>query len=202
MEAADFLPATEESSRVLWGSIIAALALETIILVAVGTHEHWLPRAAKPVDESNFIEAQVFVPPETHLTEEKAQPAVAKPEATISKVANKGREAKPSEKVMPEENKTEGGPPLAPTHGPIATFSPSPKLPSYLQEADLHASVVIDFYVKADGSAEPRLAGSSGNEELDALALETAKKWKFRAGEQDHKAIDSKVRLRIVFDVQ
>jgi TonB family protein len=203
MEAADFLPSREhESRRVTWAAVGVALLVEAVLLVAVGTHESWLGHRAKTTDESNFVEAQVFVPEQTHLVEEKPQAAPAKPEATISKVPNKGREAKPEEKAAPEENKTENGPQLAPTHGPVAIFSPAPKIPAYLQEADLHASVVIDFFVAADGTASPRLVGSSGNEELDAIALESVKKWRFHAAEQDHHPLDAKVRLRINFEVQ
>lgn len=204
MEAADFLPSLEhESTKVTWGAVGVALLLETILLVAVGTHEQWLGHRAKATDESNFIEAQVFVPQETHLVEEaKPQAAPAKPEATISKDPNKGRVAKPDEKVAPDENKTDSGPKLAPTHGPVAIFSPAPKIPAALQEADLHTSVVIDFFVAVDGTANPRLVGSSGNEELDAIAIAAVKKWRFHPAEQDHHPLDAKVRLRILFEVQ
>jgi len=75
-------------------------------------------------------------------------------------------------------------------------------IPSYLQDQNFKTSVVIDFFVSALGSVTPKLVGSSGNEELDALALNTAKKWQFRAAEKDHHTIDSKVRLRIIFEVK
>lgn len=204
MEAADFLPSLEHGTRkVTWAAVSAALLLEVIVLVAVGTHEQWLGHHTKATDVANFIEAQVFVPQETHLVEEsKPQAAPAKPEATVSKDPNQGRVAKPEEKVASEENKTDSGPKLAPTHGPVAIFSPAPKIPSSLQEADLHTSVVIDFLVSADGSAIPRLVGSSGNEELDAIAIASVKKWRFHPAEQDHHPLDAKVRLRILFEVQ
>lgn len=204
MEAADFLPSLEhESPRITWGAVGVALLLEAIVLVAVGTHEQWLGHHEKAADESNFIEAQVFVPQQTHLVEEsKPKAAPARREATISKDPNKGREAKPEEKAASEQNKTEGGPKLAATHGPVAIFSPAPKIPPSLEEGDLHTSVVIDFFVAADGSAIPRLVGSSGNEELDAIAIAAAKKWRFQAAEQDHHPLDAKVRLRILFEVQ
>jgi TonB family protein len=204
MNAADFLPSRDdENPRIIWGAVLVALAVEALLLVVVGNREAFLGRPTKAADESNFIEAQVFVPQDTHLVEQtKPVAAPAKPEVAISKDPNKGRVAKPDEKVAPEENKTEGGPQLAPTHGPVAIFSPSPKIPPSLQEGDLHASVVIDFFVAADGTATPRLVGSSGNEELDAIAIDTAKKWRFHAAEQDHKALDAKVRLRILFEVQ
>lgn len=203
MEAADFLPKpVPGENRIFWRAALVALVLELAVLTALGARDKWLSHRPKVLDESNFIEAQVLIPQETHLVEEKPKASLAKPEATVSKVPDKGRVAKPEEKVLPEENKTESGPKLAPTHGPVAVFSPAPKIPAYLQDNDLHASVVIDFFVAANGNAEPRLVGSSGNEELDAIAIAAAKKWRFQPAENDHHPADAKVRLRIVFEVQ
>jgi TonB family protein len=61
---------------------------------------------------------------------------------------------------------------------------------------------VIDFFVDSQGESTPRLVGSSGNEELDAITLATVKKWQFRPAEQDGKPIDAKTRLRVEFEVQ
>jgi len=195
-----FEPDAGFERKLLRRSLVAALIFELLALTAFGTNWHWLAHPPKTDDTSNFIEAQIFeLPPEAQLMEKTA--VHAKPEVTISKTPNKGREAKPDEKVQ-EENQTQSGSQLAPTHGPVAIFSPSPKIPAYLQDKDLHTSVVIDFFVTAQGIATPRLVGSSSNEELDAIALAAAKKWQFRAAEKDHLPIDSKVRLRIMFEVQ
>jgi TonB family protein len=129
-------------------------------------------------------------------------PAPHKAEVAISKVPKKGRAPKPGENPLNEQNQTTSGPPMAPTHGPVALFAPAPVIPPYLQNQDLKATAVIDFFVTAQGGVSPRLVGSTGNEELDAIAINTAKKWQFRPAEQDHKPVDSKVRLRIVFEVK
>ena len=140
---------------------------------------------------------------EAHLTEEKhaATPAPPQHEAAISKNPNQGRKSKPNENPFPEQNQTKEGPPMAPTHGPVALFAPPPQIPSYLQNQNLKASAVIDFLITAQGGVTPRLVGSTGNEELDAIALAAARNWQFRPAEKDHKPVDSKVRLRIVFEV-
>ena len=202
-------PAPEESSRVLWLAGLAAFLVEAGILTAAGWHSHWLAHPPNPqADESRFIEAQVYeTPPAAHLVDHsKPTPVVAKrhAEAVISKVPSQGRakkaeEAKPA---APEENVTEAGPKFAPSHGPIAIFSPPPVIPSYLRSQDLHASVVIDFFVTGQGVATPHLVSSSGSEELDAIAIAAAKKWQFRPAEKDHAPVDARVRLRIVFEVQ
>jgi len=191
-------------SKVLLVSGVAALALEFVVLTSLGIYDHWLAHPQKQgLDTTQFVEAEmVQVPDEPKLEENKKVNIPVQREATLSKVAGKGREAKPQEKQLSENNQTQAAPPLGPTHGPVSVFAPQPLIPSYLQDQNFKTSVVIDFFVSALGSVTPKLVGSSGNEELDALALNTAKKWQFRAAEKDHHTIDSKVRLRIIFEVK
>jgi TonB family protein len=196
------IPSHDDGRRLLICGVLAVL-IEMITLFVVGFQGHWLAHPSTDLDESRFIEAQVFeIPKEAHLVEEKPKAApVSHAEPTLSKIPQKGVASKDQRKIE-EENQTDSGPKLTATHGPLAIFAPAPVIPSYLRDKDLKASVVIDFYVNAQGVATPRLAGSSGNEELDAIAIQTAKKWQFRPAEQDHKPVDAKVRLRIVFEVQ
>lgn len=192
-------------ARVFGIAFLAAMLFEASLILAVGFQGHWLAHPKGTEDDPRFVEAQIFeMPQEAHLVDErpKAPRKAARPELALSKVADKGRQKQPGERPLQEENQTQAGPPLAPTHGPLVIFSPAPTLPSYLRNENIKTSVVIDFFVNAQGIATPRLVNSSGNEELDALALATAKKWQFRPAEQDHRAIDAKVRLRINFEVQ
>ncbi|PWU10752.1 MAG: hypothetical protein C5B47_01770, partial [Verrucomicrobia bacterium] len=131
-----FEPDEVSERRTLGFSLLVALLIESCLLTIFGWHNHWL---AHPVQSDShtgkFIEAQIFeLPPEAQLTEKTKAPAPAKAEATISKVPNKGREAKPDEGKIQEENQTQPGAQTAPTHGPVAVFSPAPKIPTYLQE--------------------------------------------------------------------
>lgn len=185
-------------------SAVVACALELFALYLASGDRHWLTHSKKDVllDSSKFVEAEVVqMPKEAHLTEEKKVAAPAHKEFAISKRAGVGRKAQSSESAMPVQNQTQAAPSMPSSHGPVVISSPSPKLPAYLQEQNLKASVVIDFSIAADGSPNPRLVGSSGNEELDALAIATAKNWQFRPAEKDHQAVYSKVRLRINFEV-
>jgi TonB family protein len=195
-----------QAHSVLTRAALAAFLIEAIILTAVGWHSHWLahPQKTSGIDPSHFVEAQIFeMPEQTHLVTKEKQVEVAKPEHAISQVVDQGRKAKPNESIIPEKNEaqSDSGAPVAPTHGPVPVFTPAPVIPSYLQNQDLHASIVIEFLVTAQGVVTPRLLSSSGNEELDSIGLATAKRWQFRPGEDNHKAVDSKVRLRIVFEV-
>ncbi|MEO7164878.1 MAG: TonB family protein, partial [Bdellovibrionia bacterium] len=156
------------------------------------------------LDATQFLDAQVFeVPARTHLVEEKkvARVVKAKAEVALSKTPSQGKTPPLPPTSLQEENQTESGERSAPSHGPVAVFAPPPKIPSYLQNREFKTAVAIDFYVNSKGGVITKLVGPSGSDELDAIALESVKKWIFRPAEKDHKAIDSKVRLRIVFVV-
>ena len=190
--------------QILIKSALAAFVTEAILLTAVGWHEHWLahPQKTTSQDDSRFIETEIFeIPSEAHLTEQKKSPQIKKSEVTLSRRPNKGQASKNPPSIE-EENQTESGPLIAKSHGPVAIYAPAPVIPHYLQDRDIHTHVVIDFYVNSQGTAIPRLMSSSGNEELDAIALETVHQWKFRPAEKEGKVTESKVRLRIVFEVK
>jgi TonB family protein len=199
----EFAPHPKES-KILFAAAGVAFLLESVVLISVGLQQAWLSKPpAKQLDASQFIEAQMIqAPEEPHLKDEKKIAAPAPKEVALSKKVDQGRVAKPNENPLQDQNQTQGGPALGPTHGPVATFNPAPTIPSYLQNQLLQASVVIDFFVTASGVTTPKLVGSSGNEELDALAIATAKRWQFKPGEKDSKPVDAKVRLRINFKVE
>ena len=95
----------------------------------------------------------------------------------------------------------ESSPDLGPTHGPVAFYTPAPVIPAYLRNQNLKTSVVIEFLITAQGVVAPRLLDSSGNDELDAIALRTAAQWQFKPAAKDNVPVDSKTRLRILFEV-
>jgi TonB family protein len=203
MSTLDISQISKEDSRILWRAAPIAIIFEFVILTLMGIQEHWLahPQKTTGLDASKFIEAEVFqIPKESHLTSEK--PVVVKTkEVAISKKVSEDKKTSAAQTKQEEENQTESGPKMAANHGPVAIAAPSPVIPSYLQDKEINSSVVIEFLVNNQGLATPKLIGSSGNDELDAIALETVKKWQFRPAEQNHKPIDSKVRLRINFQV-
>lgn len=201
--------AADKNKFLLFKSGLIAFLIEFTFLTAIGWQEHWIAHPQKTTlsDESRFIEAQVFEMPHErpHLVETKKQPAVGKvqSEPVLSKKPGQGKTQKTNlHPPLEEQNKTEEGPQIPPTHGPVVVYSPKPVIPSHLLEMDIQGEAVIDFYVNAQGVATPHLMGSTGNEELDALTLATVKKWVFRPAEKNHKPVEDKVRLRIVFEVK
>ncbi len=191
-------------SKILVKAFFLAALVEFSILTAFGIQEHWLAHPQKEgLDESKFIQAEVFQPPpEGHLTEVKRTAAPRVHERVISKTTTTTKAQRISTPAAVEEkNQTVAGPQALANHGPVALVAPAPSIPSYLRDKDINSSVVIEFLVNSQGTAVPRLIGSSGNDELDVIALNAAKQWRFRPAEQNHQAIDSKIRLRINFDV-
>jgi TonB family protein len=196
------LPDTQQSmeARAFRSAALFALILEAAALALLGlSQSRWLSHLGRAVEAADYIEAQVMsLPEEAHLVSRDA--AAAAPEEVLSKVAGRGKKAKPGQKLE-DKNQTQAGPALGATHGAVALYAPAPVIPPYLRDRELKASVVIEFLVSAQGQAEPRLLGSSGSEELDAIALSTVRKWRFAPAEQEHHPVDSKTRLKILFEV-
>jgi TonB family protein len=151
---------------------------------------------------TDYIETQILqMPADAHLSGEKAS---TDDEEIVFNPRHKTRKVFPKEppKKTEEQNQVDAGPDLGPTHGPVALYAPAPVIPQYLRDQNLKTSVVIEFLITAQGLVTTRLLDSSGTEELDAIALNTVSKWKFKPAAQNNAPIDSRTRLRIVFEVQ
>jgi protein TonB len=113
----------------------------------------------------------------------------------------------PPETVAKNTAETMPPPPPKP-HVPVltevaATYSPEPTIPDDLRDSDLDTKVTAQVMVSAEGTpTDVKITQSSGNSELDSLAAETAKKWRFKPATKDGVAVESKVNLHIEFQVQ
>lgn len=116
-------------------------------------------------------------------------------------------------KVIPEPT-----PMPRPTPAPVPTPEPSPRAPEYteaealdhikpsipdsLRTDVLDATVIAEFIVSAEGTpASVKITQSSGNPDLDDLALKTARQWRFKPATRDGQPVESTVRLHIEFQV-
>lgn len=176
-----------------------ALGLEILFFLALGLGR--LPFLRNRFDSANYVEAQIVqLPANAHLT---GTTAVKDDEEIVfsRKQSHKKKTEKKEQPKAPEQNQVEAGPQLGPTHGPVALYAPEPVIPVYLRNQNLKANVVIEFLITAQGAVTPRLLDTSGNDELDAIAIKTASKWQFKPAAQDNVPVDSKTRLRITFEV-
>lgn len=85
----------------------------------------------------------------------------------------------------------------------VAVDTPKPTIPDTLRADSLDATTVAEFTVGADGKATSvQLVKSAGNAELDSLAVDAARRWRFRPATRDGQPVESVIRLHIEFEVQ
>ncbi len=190
----------DEDQKRLYRSAGIALGFELLFFLALGVGH--LPLFHNPFDSASYVDAQIIqLPANAHLS---GAAAVKDDDEVVYHQRQKRfkplKKQEPPQK--PEQNQVDQGPDLGPTHGPVALYSPAPVIPGYLRDQNLKTSVVIEFLITAQGIVTPRLLESSGREELDAIAVNTVWKWKFKPAAQNNVPIDSKTRLRILFEVQ
>jgi TonB family protein len=177
-----------------------AVALEVLFFLGLGLGH--LPFLRNPFNSTDYVEAQIVqLPPNAHLTGAEAVKDEDEIVFSHKQSPKKKEEKKEKPKTNEPQNQVEAGPALGTTHGPVAYYAPEPVIPNYLRDQNLKTSVVIEFLITAQGGVTPRLLDSSGNDELDAIALKTASKWQFKPAAKDNVPVDSKTRLRILFEV-
>ena len=197
----------EHRSKAILLSFCSALTLELLILWGLGTDffPHPTDSVAHHSDtETQYLEAEIVqLPEQARLVEDQPlKQSPSQPKITLSQIPGRGKQAEPGQSPLEEENQTERGDSFTEDHGPIAIHAPRPIIPSYLEGDEFKTYVVIDFYVSTDGLPHPRLVATSENQELDAIALETAEKWRFKPAEKNKKPVAARVRLRILFAVE
>jgi len=95
--------------------------------------------------------------------------------------------------------------PHVPTYteaAPIAGRQPQPTIPDDFRSDALDTTVVVDVTVGPDGApTTATIAQSTGKRELDRLAVDAAKQWRFKPATRDGEPVESHVRLHIEFQV-
>ena len=83
---------------------------------------------------------------------------------------------------------------------PIDT--PKPTLPDSLRSDTLDRTTVAEFVVGTDGApVEIRVVQSAGMDDLDKLAMDAARQWRFKPATRDGVPVQSTVRLHVAFQV-
>ena len=99
--------------------------------------------------------------------------------------------------------------PMPQPHVPVFTEATAidgkqvqPEIPDALRGDPLDATAVVEVTVGPDGvPTDAAVSQSAGKKELDKLALDAAKQWRFKPAMRDGEAIASKVRLHFEFQV-
>ncbi|HTQ11812.1 MAG TPA: TonB family protein [Fimbriimonadaceae bacterium] len=83
-----------------------------------------------------------------------------------------------------------------------AVYQPQPQVPDDLRADALDKTCVVEISVGADGDpASVKIDTSCGIDELDQIALDAARKWRFKPATADGSPIPSIVRLHVEFKV-
>jgi len=76
-----------------------------------------------------------------------------------------------------------------------------PEIPRHLRQQAMRAEFHALFTVHIDGSADVSAVKSTGNSELDDLALQAARQWRFHPATRNGQFVESYLRLQIEFKV-
>ena len=80
-------------------------------------------------------------------------------------------------------------------------FNPEPVIPSHLLDECLETYCIARFKIMPNGSSTVKLDTSSGSTEVDELALETLRRWRFKPATMDGAAIEGTKKIKVEFKV-
>ncbi len=92
--------------------------------------------------------------------------------------------------------------PKGPTRDAEATRQAQPDIPDELRQEQFKSYVRARVVVHADGSFDVSLRGSSGNSQIDDLALSALQRWKWKPALKDGEPVESTQYFRFDFEVQ
>jgi protein TonB len=81
-------------------------------------------------------------------------------------------------------------------------FAPEPEISAELKEQCFKSCCIAKFLIKADGNTSVHLLTSSGSDEVDEIAVETLRRWRFRPAQLDGKPVDSSRKVRVEFEIE
>ena len=136
-------------------------------------------------------------PTQEHLIAKTDQPAPpAQPEARPSTISTAAVTASSSSSASPSNA-------AAAPEGSAARIisQPMPSLPDELREAAYEAVAIARFDIHADGTIEVELSKPTQNPRLNALLIETLRKWRFFPAMQGGHPVESHQDVRVHFNV-
>ena len=89
--------------------------------------------------------------------------------------------------------------PVAVLIAPQVVSQPKPVLPDDLSYDDIHGSFRALFTIHADGSTDVKMIASTGNNQLDQIALDAARQWRFHPATLNGKPVLGYTRLEVEF---
>ncbi len=93
-------------------------------------------------------------------------------------------------------------PPPPENRPPEVVDHPTPVLPADLRAEEFRGQALILFLVDAEGNAKPHLLQSTGNAQVDALALDAARRWRFKPALQEGKPTPAQIQVELAISVE
>ena len=84
---------------------------------------------------------------------------------------------------------------------PKPTFMAQPEYPSVFRNAAVEGEAVVELVVDAGGRVHEAKAVSFTHQEFEAAAVEAVRKWEFKPGQKSGRAVNTRVRIPIVFTI-
>jgi protein TonB len=84
----------------------------------------------------------------------------------------------------------------------MAVDCPRPEIPAELHEQCFKSCCIARFLIKADGKSSVKLISSSGSEEVDDIAIDTLRRWRFKPALLDGKPVESTRKIKVEFEVE
>jgi TonB family protein len=80
-------------------------------------------------------------------------------------------------------------------------FNPEPVIPSHLLEEGFQSFCIAKFKIEPNGLSTVKLDTSSGSDEVDELALQTLRRWRFKPATMDGAPVEGTKRIKVEFKV-
>ncbi len=81
-------------------------------------------------------------------------------------------------------------------------YTPEPEISPELHEQCFKSCCIAKFLINKDGKTSVVLLTSSGSPEVDDIALNTLRRWKFKPATLDGQAVDSARKIKVEFEVE
>lgn len=81
-------------------------------------------------------------------------------------------------------------------------FTPEPEISSELKEQCFKSCCIAKFLIRANGNTSVQLLSSSGSHEVDEIAIETLRRWKFKPAQLDGRPVESSRKIKVEFEIE
>ncbi len=84
----------------------------------------------------------------------------------------------------------------------MAVECPQPEIPASLHEECYKSCCLARFCITCEGKHQVTLISSSGSDEVDEIALQTLRRWKFKPAMLNGKPVQSVRKIKVEFEVE